>query len=79
MAAVTKDGPWCLGVSFAIGWVVFRFLASSHMWSPTQKGVNLQGVVKVCTHCKASIASFCVVLMVSRHWFRGGEDVSCLV
>ena len=79
MAAITKNGPWRLGASFTVGWVVFRFLASSHTWSPTQKGVNLKGMIKVCTWCKASMASFLVALMASRHWFRGGDDMSHLV
>ena len=79
MAAVIKKGPWRLGASFAVGWVVFRFLASNHTRSPTQKGVNLEGMDKFCALRSASVASFRVVLIVSNRWFKGGDVVSRLV
>ena len=36
MAFVTKKGPYHLGASFVVGWVVFKFLASNQTQSPTQ-------------------------------------------
>jgi hypothetical protein len=36
-AAMTLNGPYLLGASFALGWVVFRLVASSHTESPSWK------------------------------------------
>jgi hypothetical protein len=72
---VILKGPYLRGASLAEGCVVFRFLASSHTWSPMLYGVKFDGTSRACDRLMASAVSFLTWLIKVRWSFNGGDEV----
>jgi hypothetical protein len=56
---ITLNGPYCFGPNLAVGYRVFRFVPSSHTWSPSLYRWNLlfPGFCIFITFCALAICS----------------------
>src|SRR6266446_6709348 len=61
---VISKGPYLLGLSLAVGCVVFRWVASSQTFCPSSKGSYLVALIVICWACIIACCAACLMALV---------------
>src|SRR6266404_371117 len=61
---VILKGLYLLGLSLAVGCVVFRWVASSQTFCPSSKGLYLVTLIVICWACIITCCAFCLMALV---------------
>src|SRR6266403_1829339 len=61
---VISKGPYLLGLSLAVGCVVFRWVASSQTFCPSLKGWYLVALIVICWACVMACCAACLMALV---------------
>src|SRR6266403_3848143 len=62
---VISKGPYLLGLSLAMGCVVFRWVASSQTFWPSSKGLYLVALIVICWAC---VIACCAARLMALVW-----------
>src|SRR6266481_4373635 len=61
---VISKGPYLLGLSLAMGSVVFRWVASSQTFWPSSNGLYLVALIVICWACVIACCAACLMALV---------------
>ncbi len=61
---VILNGLYLLGLSFAVGCVVFRWVASSQTFCPSSKGLYLVALIVICWACVIACCTTCLMFLI---------------
>src|SRR6266404_6346358 len=65
---VISKGPYLLGLSLAVGCVVFRWVASSQTFWPSSKGLYLVALIVICWACVIGCCVWPGVVCILGEW-----------
>src|SRR6266403_1920379 len=59
---VISKGPYLLGLSLAVGCIVFRWVASNQTFCPSSKGLYLVALIVICWVCVIACCAACLMI-----------------